>query len=122
MARPIAEDFGRAFRRAYEAAGLTQVDLADRLQQRGWAKVTQSQISKWVRGVSVPPLDILPDVDAACGKPRGYVLRHAGYVEDANDVLTALVVDPVLDDEDKSALRLLYRVLTSKTSARTGVA
>jgi len=83
MARPIAEEFGRAFRDAYQAAGLTQTELADRLQQRGWVKVDQSQISKWVRGVSVPPLDVLPAVDDACDMPRGYVLEIAGYVDAA---------------------------------------
>jgi transcriptional regulator with XRE-family HTH domain len=82
MARPIAEEFGRAFRLAYESAGLTQVELAARLQVRGWTKVNQAQVSKWVRGVSVPPLEVLPDVDAACGQPKGYVLRVAGYVDD----------------------------------------
>jgi transcriptional regulator with XRE-family HTH domain len=82
MARPIAEEFGRAFRLAYESAGLSQVELAERLKARGWTKVDQPQISKWVRGVSVPPLEVLPDVDAACGQPKGYVLRIAGYVDD----------------------------------------
>jgi transcriptional regulator with XRE-family HTH domain len=82
MARPIAEDFGRAFKHAYQAAGLTQVELARRLRARGWVKVDQPQISKWVRGVSVPPLEVLPDVDAACNRPKGYVLRVAGYVDD----------------------------------------
>lgn len=81
MARPIAEEFGRAFRQAYRDVGLTQTELAARLQAAGWVKVDQSQVSKWVRGVSVPPLDVLPDVDAACGMPRGYVLELAGFVD-----------------------------------------
>jgi len=96
MARPIAEEFGRAFRQAYEAAGLTQADLAKGLQARGWVKVDQSQISKWARGLVVPPLEVLPDIDAVCGRPKGYVLREAGYVDEIKGVEDAIRADPRL--------------------------
>lgn len=120
MARPIAEEFGRAFRSAYEGAGLTQTDLAVALQQRGWVKVDQSQISKWARGLFVPPLEVLPDVDAVCGQPIGHVLRLAGYVEDDGaDVETAIRNDRRLTDERKLLLIDAYRGL-AKLAPRAG--
>ncbi len=81
MARPYAEDFGRALRRAYTGAGLTQGELAERLRDSGFVNVDQSLISKWARGLAVPPLDVLPVIDAACGKSKGYLLWLAGYVD-----------------------------------------
>lgn len=81
VARPIAEEFGAAFRRAYTDAGLTQVELAERLQAQGWPNVDQRYISRWARGLVVPPLEILPAVDAACGQPKGYVLELVGFVD-----------------------------------------
>jgi transcriptional regulator with XRE-family HTH domain len=113
VARPVAEEFGRALRAAYEAVGLSQVELARRLQERGWVRVDQSTVSKWVRGVSMPPLEVLPDVDAACGRPRGYVLRLAGYVEDVDptDVVAAIDADDQLTPEMKQSLKLTYKGL-----------
>lgn len=111
VARPVAEEFGRALRAAYEAVGLSQVELARRLQERGWVRVDQSTVSKWVRGVSMPPLEVLPDVDAACGQARGYVLRLAGYVEDPDptDVLAVIDADDQLTPEMKQSLKLTYK-------------
>jgi transcriptional regulator with XRE-family HTH domain len=81
VARPYAEDFGRAIRLAYTGAGLTQAELAEGLREAGWVNVDQSLVSKWVRGLAVPPLDALPVIDAACRQPKGYVLELAGFVD-----------------------------------------
>lgn len=107
MARPIAEAFGRAFRDAYERAGLTQTQLAERLQAAGWVKVDQSQVSKWCRGVSVPPIEVLPDVDRACNRPLGYVLEIAGFVDAPALVARADLLrrtEPDPDDADEMRL------------------
>lgn len=81
MARPIAEDFGQAFRRAYTEAGLTQSDVAEALRERGWVKVNQTYVSRWARGLVFPPIEILPVIDEVVGRPRGYLLSLLDMVD-----------------------------------------
>lgn len=102
---------GQAIRATYEAAGLSQVALAERLG------FDQPRISRYVRDVDRPGLDILVAIDEACGVERGHVLRRAGYVEAATDVRTAIRADTVLDEVHKDSLVDLYEVFL-KRSAR----
>lgn len=92
-----------AFRIAYETAGVPQTQIAEALD------VDQPTVSKWARGERPPPLWALPIVDALCGKPKGHVLRLAGYVEDDVTVETAIHSDPDLEAEDKGMLARFYR-------------
>lgn len=93
-----------AFRQAYEAAGLSQQALGERLG------IDQSLISKYARGAVEPPLELLPEVDRACGQPLGHVLRLAGYVDDtAADVLAAIKADQTIREDAKVALVDFYR-------------
>jgi len=108
MARPAYERVGNAFRRAYEFAGLRQTDVADALG------VDPATISKWSRGLQRIDLDYFPEIDKLCGQPRGWLLKQAGYVEDAElSVEQAIRSDPRLDDQGRTTLLHLYLVLTS---------
>lgn len=116
MARPAYERVGAAFRKAYEEAGLRQEDIAAALD------VDQGTVSKWARGLARIDLDYFPSIDELCHQPRGYLLWLAGYVEwiDPADVQAAIAVDPDLDEDGRTALTLLYRVLKSRAGQPAG--
>lgn len=98
-----------AFRQAYEQAGLSQEQLSE------MTGVKQTTISKYARGAVQPPLELLPAVDAACGKPRGHILRLAGYVDDEVDVVAAIENDPnITDPVDRKGLLMLYGVVRAR--------
>jgi transcriptional regulator with XRE-family HTH domain len=100
-----------AFRKAYEQAGLSQEALSE------LTGVKQTTISKYARGAVQPPLEYLPAVDAACRQPRGHVLRLAGLVDDAVDVVAAIENDPTLPDLiDREALIGLYEVFRRRSA------
>lgn len=93
-----------AFRTAYETAGLTQDALGER------TGLPQARISKYARGESTPPLNVLELVDAACRQPKGYVLRLAGYVDDDLDIAAAIAADrSISGSEDRAMLVRIYR-------------
>lgn len=93
-----------AFRTAYETAGLTQEALGER------TGLPQARISKYARGESTPPLNVLELVDAACGQPKGYVLRLAEYVDDDLDTEAVISADrTIVDPEDRAMLVRFYR-------------
>lgn len=105
-----------AFRRAYEGAGLSQQALS------AATGIDQSLISKYARGATQPPLDVLPKIDAACGERTGYVLRLAGYVDDDLDIAAALAVDPSFPDaEDRAMLVRVYTTMRDASKARAGL-
>lgn len=59
------EEFGRRFKAAREAAGLTQVEAAARLG------IPQPRIAEYESGFRMPPLDRLTDIIEALGlNPR----------------------------------------------------
>jgi hypothetical protein len=83
MPRPAYKTLGDAIAAVMDHTGVTTVALADQLRERGW-KPDQSLVSKWRNGHARPhDLDILPDIEAICGVPKGTILRRAGYVSDA---------------------------------------
>lgn len=109
MARPAHERVGKAFRVAMETAGLRQGDVAEALN------VDPATVSRWSRGMQRIDLEVFPLLDELCGRPHGYVLRLAGYVADSDaDVRAAIEADRLLTDKSKSALSLLYDVLTAQ--------
>ena len=100
------ERVAKAFRRAYESAGLSQEALSKT------TGIKQTTISKYARGEVMAPLEVLEKVDAACRRPRGHVLRLAGFVDDEKpDVLAAIEADAELSDPDRDALLFLYNFL-----------
>jgi len=87
-----------AIKRAYTGR-LTQTELAQRLG------TDQSRISKWVSGNGPEPSYAeLARLEDALGRPRGYVLRAAGYVVDATTTEEAIEADPRINDELKRFL------------------
>jgi len=107
--RPEERRLSDAFREAYEAAGVSQTQIAEALG------VDQPRVSKWARGESEPALHQLPVIDALCGQPRGHVLRLAGYVDDGVDVIAAIHQDDRLDKESRDAIILLYTVFLKRS-------
>jgi len=99
MAEPIGGRLSEAFRQTYEAAGVSQLDIAAELD------VDQPTVSKWARGMRRPPLDALPVTERLAGVPKGTILRRAGYVDEVdNTVEAAIHADPGLDPDDKNIL------------------
>jgi transcriptional regulator with XRE-family HTH domain len=98
MARPVGGRLSEAFKEAYLAAGLTQLDVEAGLHERGFTNIDQPLVSKWARGMRQIPLDVLPALDDICGHRKGYILRAAGYVDPFEDdgVEAAIKADPQL--------------------------
>ena len=98
----VAETIGRSVRAAYTGR-MTQVELGDAI---GRDQSSVSQLVNGRRGVSIGELLA---IEAACGRPAGWVLRHAGLVDGGPcDVLSALEADPALSDAARAALRAAY--------------
>lgn len=93
---------GEAIQHARRDADLSQTDLAERIG------IDQPRLSRYIRGVDLVPYDLLPLIDAACGKPKGHVLRLAGLVDEGVDVVAALQLDPKLGEDEREAMLLLY--------------
>lgn len=68
----------------------------------------QPTISGWESGTSMPTLDQIADFEHACGKPLGFVLRLAGYVEDPVNTRGAIEADPLLDEGVRATLLAIY--------------
>lgn len=105
-----------AFRNTYEGASLSQVAVAAALG------VEQTTVSKWAKGLNRPPLEALEVVERLASVRKGTILRRAGFVDDVTDVRSAIAADPLLSDKSKSALSLLYDVLSVQDSDRADAA
>lgn len=105
-----------ALRQTYEDAKVSQAAIATALG------VEQPTVSKWAKGQNRPPLEALGVVERLAGVPLGTILRRAGYVEDMVDVRSAIAADRTLTDKSKSALSLLYDVLTTQDAGASSPA
>jgi transcriptional regulator with XRE-family HTH domain len=105
---PRARDLAAAIRQTYEQAGMTQVRLAATIG------ASQAMVSRWARGEVAPDLDTIAAVEAACGAPRGHILRLAGYVDEVTDVVSAVLVDPALSPIQRDMLLDVYRGLLKR--------
>lgn len=121
MAEPVGGRLSAALRETVEKAGVSQIEIAERLG------VDQPTVSRWVRGMRRPPLDILATIEDMAGVQKGTVLRVAGYVDDDLDVITAVNADPELSDAARKVVLGVYEGLRkmsaipardSNTSAR----
>lgn len=92
---------GEAIRAAYQGR-LTQAQLA------GIVGVEQSTVSKWSRGTARPTLEQIRDLESACGRPVGFVLRAAGFCQDARSVPEAIDADAALTDATRAVLHRAY--------------
>jgi hypothetical protein len=88
----------------------SQTELADVLN------VGQSNISKWMRGITRPSLEDIARLEETCGRPRGFILRAAGYVDCPGAVSTAEAIeaDPRLDDLGRRIVLATYEAARTK--------
>lgn len=105
-----------ALRQTYEDAKVSQAAIATALG------VEQPTVSKWAKGQNRPPLEALGVVERLAGVPLGTILRRAGFVSEATDFQSALAADPRLTDKSKSAIGLLYDVLTTQDAGASSPA
>lgn len=84
----------------------SQTELADLLG------VGQSNISKWMRGVTRPSIDDLARLEETCGRPRGFILTAAGYVQcpETPGVVEAIERDPLVGDDLRKVLLKTYEL------------
>lgn len=102
-----------ALRQAREEAGVTQDELARRVNR------VQSSVQKWEAG-RMPGLDRLADLERALGYRRGHLLRLAGYVDEARTAREAIEFDPALTPDNRDHALAAYDVAAKLSSrART---
>jgi transcriptional regulator with XRE-family HTH domain len=94
-----------AIREAYEGQ-FTQAQLADRL---GIDQTWVSRLSNGRWGASGGPTpDLLARIEEAAGRPRGWILIQAGYVDGVNTTAEAIAVDPDLTDSARRIISSYY--------------
>lgn len=104
-----------AIREAFEAVGLTQTQLAERLG------VDQTWVSKLARGKWAgrgPTPDMLARIEEASGRPRGWILIRAGYIDEVADVESAIAVDPRLSEVARAQLLAYFTALVEGPEQR----
>ncbi len=83
--------------------GYRQVDVAEALG------VKQNTVSRWVTGTSSPrELDVLEAIEAACARPRGFILLAAGYIQLPQTTREAIAMEPRLSQERRDDLLAMY--------------
>jgi len=70
--------------------------------------VDQSTISRWVRGETQPSFEKLVRLEVTAGRPRGFVLRLAGMIDDDANARHALDSDEALPDLARAMLVAAY--------------
>jgi transcriptional regulator with XRE-family HTH domain len=108
-----------AIKEAFMGQGLTQAQLAERLG------VDQTTVSRLANGrwgdQGGPAPEVLARIEEAAGRPRGWILIQAGYVDGVRTPLEAFEVDPALTDGARRTLRDFYQgVVKSLEHARSG--
>lgn len=104
--------FGRLLSDAMKARGMRQEDLA------GMLGATQSSVSGWTNGKYEPAAATVFTVERCLGLEPGTLSRPLGYlpvepVARTISVEGAIAQSPLLDEEEKTALTSIYRVLVS---------
>lgn len=82
--------------------------------------LSQPSISRWLRGASVPGNDELRRLEIACGRPVGFILRAAGYVEPERSIEDVIRNHPGLDEVGREMLLAMLPVLLAKP-AKLGI-
>lgn len=98
-----------ALRLAREEAGLTQDELARRIDR------VQSSVQKWEAGRE-PNLNRITDLELAMGYTRGHILRLAGYVASATSVREHIEFDPRLTPDNRDHVLAAYDVAVELSS------
>jgi ADP-ribose pyrophosphatase YjhB (NUDIX family) len=88
------------------AAEPTQASVAARLTDHG-LPTDQTKVSAWLRG-RVPNVEQLATIEDVFGKPRGWVLSRAGYVDAAGLVSDRFVGDSASAVTKENQIRALH--------------
>lgn len=104
-----------AIREAFAGQGLTQAQLAQRMG------VDQTTISRLANGKwgeqGGPTPDILARIEEAAGRPRGWILVQAGYVDAVRTIPEAIAMDPQLSADARRVLVGVYESVKSASDA-----
>lgn len=119
---PVSSDpLPSAIREAYEGRGLSQAEVARRMGV-DQTRISRLSLGKW-KPDNGPDPDLLARIEEACERPRGWILRCAGYVpeEQAASVEDAINADRELTEPLRRALLAHYRAsIESLKQAPTG--
>lgn len=88
-------------------------DRARQVDAGAAAGVDQATISRYIRGESIPNLDVVKAIEETSGRPLGWIAIQAGYVADVKTVAEAIAVDPDLDDGERQILMDVYLGFTN---------
>lgn len=73
--------------------------------------LTQTKLSKWSRGEDEAPKEVIPVIEWAARRPRGWIWHAAGFVgEVVPTVAYAVEMDPLLTEASRKALLTYHRV------------
>ena len=78
----------------------------------------QNTISRWSTGEVEPALGDIARLESACGLPRGFVLRSAGYVDESHSAEDAIATDPRLDTPRRELILATYRVAVAQSAGQ----
>lgn len=67
-------------------------------------KTDQSRVSKWERDHHRPTLEEIRAIEDAVGRPRGFILVHAGLVTLPRGIEDQIALDPRLTDVSRTAI------------------
>lgn len=110
----VARRVGAAMREARDHAGLTQAEAAEQLGE------SRDTVAKWDQGRHIPDLWKFPHIERVYGLPRGWLLRHAGFLEDVARWNLADIVssDPSIEsDVAELVAALVARITGTSRSA-----
>jgi transcriptional regulator with XRE-family HTH domain len=72
------------------------------------AGVDQATISRYVRGLAIPNVEVMRKIEDRALRPRGWISVQAGYVTEPLSVPEAIAMDPALTDELRASLLAGY--------------
>lgn len=93
---------GAAIRKARAAASMSQTTLGELVG------LDQGTVSLWEQGKREMSLDQIGQVEAALGKPKGWLLVAAGCVAEVRTVPAALAMDGTISADSRELLLGAY--------------
>lgn len=102
-----------AVRECYDGR-LTQKQLAATLG------VEQQTVSLWSTGKTEPRPPMQNRIEDACGRPHGWILRRAGFVDEVRTTEDAIQVDQRLTDDARTAVLRAYEAAVAASARRRG--
>ena len=120
--RSVAETFGTALRRAYEAAGLSQRQLGELVAEdigRGGPGRAAS-VGGWL-GANLPDPDVVFAIERVLNLPPGALSRLLGYLpmlEPPTSARDAIERDPDISDDVRASLIAAYDAAVARRKRR----